>query len=608
MSRFNTLSRPRSEREAGGAFFAYIWAVLAGLLVPVLVVLVGLLALLLNSGTGLSEPEAQLGAHLQVSLPPSFTSQEASLIQLTQLVGVTFAVALLFCLSVWLHRRAADARARKIVKALHTRVLRQSLRRAELEGAAAQHVRAEQLIGHQLPSIQTGLSLWYRSIPRSLLKLIGCVTLALMVDVWLAVLAVVSGVLLWQLFRRLRHSDESSLSDWEVPRARRRMAEIVGQAPLLARLQAQGLADSAFGSELDTLYRRLAAEDARQGRIWPTVFLATAAAVAVLVLGLGVNLFSADASLTLPAALVLGLALAGAVAAAGRLSRLANQLRLSADASDSVYSYLQQSDEIAPSEQRVGLAGIRDGVEIHDVTLGDVTDPILRNLSLNLSPGCLVALLGTEPVSTRALAELLMGFGRPTEGRVTIDGIPLLEVHPQALARNVMWIEPDGPIWDGTIHENLRGGDESINNSDVVEALEQVDVYERLQRLPDGLNTIVTTGDSMLGVEATYAIGVARALVHKPPIVLAMEPPPPAEHMADDPCLKALQKLVSAGTLVVMLPRRLQTLRSADRVVLLNGPRLVGEGKHPQLLADSDLYRHLNYLLFNPYRHQKPDS
>ena len=71
--------------------------------------------------------------------------------------------------------------------------------------------------------------------------------------------------------------------------------------------------------------------------------------------------------------------------------------------------------------------------------------------------------------------------------------------------------------------------------------------------------------------------------------------------------LDAVQTGDPPGTLVVMLPRRLQTLRTADRVVLLNGPRLVGEGKHAQLLADSDLYRHLNYLLFNPYRHQRAD-
>lgn len=607
MSRFNILSRLRSEPEAGGALLSYVWSTLAGLLVPVLVVLVGLIAVLLDSG-GLSSEQIRLGTHLYVPLPASFVGQ-AALMQLTTLVGATFLVAGVFSLSIWLQRRAADARARRVVKALHTRVLKQSLRRAELEGAAAQHVFAEQLIGDQLPLIQLGLSLWYRSVPRSVLMLIGCVAVALLVNVWLALLAVVSGVLLWQLFRQLRQSDESTLAQWEVPRARRRMAELVGQAPLLARLQTQGLADRAFDVELEALYRRLGERDHRRGRMWPLLFFAVSAAVAVLVLGLGVNLFGVDNGLSVPAALVLGLALAGAVAAAGRLGALANQLMECGEASDAVYRYLEQSGEISPSEQRVGLAGIRDAVEMQDVTLGDSTDqPILSHLSLKLTPGSLVALLGTESVSTRALTELLMGFGLPSEGRVTIDGIPLRDVHPQALARNVMWIEPDGPIWDGTIEENLRGSDDSINNGDIVEALEEVDVYERLQRLPEGLSTIVTAGDSMLGVETTYAMAAARALLHKPPIVLAMEPPPPAEHLAEDPCLKAFRKLVEAGTLVVILPRRLQTLRSADRVVLLNGPRLVGEGKHADLLASSDLYRHLNYLLFNPYRHQKGEA
>jgi ABC-type multidrug transport system fused ATPase/permease subunit len=439
--------------------------------------------------------------------------------------------------------------------------------------------------------------------------LLGCVAVALLVNVWLATLAVVSGILLWQLFRRLRQDDETSLAHWEVPRTRRRMAELVGQAPLLARLQSRGLADRAFAAELDSLYRRLADEDHRIGRIWPLLFFAISAAIAVLVLGLGVNLFGVDNGLSVPAALVLGLALVGAVAAARRLLALAAQLGESGDASDAVYHYLERSSEIAPSEQRVGLAGIRDAVEMQDVRLGHSTaEPILSHLSLKLTPGSLVAVLGTESVSTRALTELLMGFGMPSEGRLTIDGIPLRDVHPQALARNVMWIEPDGPIWDGTIEENLRGGDDSINTGEIVEALEEVDVYERLQRLPEGINTIVTAGDSMLGVETTYAMACARALLHKPPIVLAMEPPPPAEHLDEDPCLKALGKLVAGGTLVVILPRRLQTLRSADRVILLNGPRLVGEGKHAELLASSDLYRHLNYLLFNPYRHQRSDG
>lgn len=604
MSRFNTLARLRREPEARGFQLSYLWSSLAGLLVPALVILVGVIAMLLDA-KGLKETTVTLGTHLTIPLSEEFIAQKP-LMQLTQLVGFTLLTATIFAGCVWLHRRSADARSNQIVKSLHGRILKQSLRRAEVEGAAAQHVRADDIIGNQLPCIQTGLSQWYQTVPRSLLTLLGCVFLALLVNIWLAVLAVISGVLVRRFFHKLHQQKDSELTHWEVPRSRQRMASLVGQAPLLARLQSQGIADQAYQQELDSMFRKLDVQHSRQARIWPLVFLAVSTAIAVMILGLGVNLLGSGSGLNVPAALVLGLALAGAASAAGQLQSLSSQLTKSGESSDAIYRYLKRSDEVAPSEQRVGLAGLRDSVEIRDVTLSDSNgELILSHLSLELYPEQLIALLGTEQVSTRALTELLMGFGLPGEGRVSIDGTPLRDIHPQALARNVMWIEPDGPIWDGTILENLSGNDSGISSSDIFDALREVNVYERIQRLPEGLNTIVSANDSMLGVETTYGIAVARALLHKPPILLALEPPPPAEHMAEDPCLNAFKKLVRQGTLVLILPRRLPSLRAADRVILLNGARLAGEGNHGELLATSDLYRHLNYLLFNPYRHQK---
>ncbi|TWU45336.1 putative ABC transporter ATP-binding protein [Novipirellula aureliae] len=598
------LAAPRSEPEARGELGRHVWSLVAGLLPLLLIILVGLIVALLNS-SGLMSPSIRLGTYLKVAIPDRFLAQ-SPLLQLLELVFFTVFVAGLFSLAVWMQRRSSDALARSIVKGLHRRVLQQSLRRAEVEGAAAQYVRVEQLISAHLPQIQAGLSMWFRAIPRSIVTLLGSVIVGLLVNVWLAVLAVIFGVLLWLLYQWLSVSDEDEVLDWEVPRSRQRMAEIVGQAPLLARLQTQGMADRAFGAELESLYRRLSSEQSRHSRLWPILFFCGALAVGILILGLGGNLLVGDNGLSVPAAFVLGLSLTSAVVGIHRLVQLSGQLKISDESSDSVYSYLRQSEDAPASEQRVGLVGLRKSLDVSDVSLHDsIGRSILSNFSLKLKPASLVAILGTDSVSTRALTELMMGFGRPHEGQLSIDDIPLLDIHPKALSRNVMWVDPSGPLWDGTIEENVRGGDSGFNNSDVMNVLERLDVYDRLQRLPEGLNTFITLGDGQLQEETTYAIGIARAMLHKPSVLIVVEPSSPAEHLPEDPTLACLKKLSQNGSLVIVLPRRLQTLRSADRVVLLNGPRLAGEGKHSELLANSDLYRHLNYLLFNPYRHKK---
>ncbi|MCO8124529.1 ABC transporter ATP-binding protein/permease [Stieleria sp. TO1_6] len=602
MNRFRTLSAARHEPESDpGRLFSLLWAFLAGALVPAMVLVVGLISVLLEAGE-LERSPARLGAHLALPLPASFIDQPP-LTQLTQLTALAFAIAIAFCFAVWRHRRLADQRASAIVKSLHEKVLRQSVRRAEIEGAAAQSVSAQKLIGRQLPLLQKGLSLWYRSLPRSVILLVGCMAVALLVHVWLAILAVISGAMVWRLHRSVRGVDIDETGKWELPQMRTQMSQLVGKAPKMARLQAAGIAEQSFRHELDAMYHKLDDDDARRGRVWPILFLAAAAATAVMILGLGLNLFESDTGLSLSSAVVLGLSLAGAVSAVWRLQQLSRMLRNSGPACDAVYSYLRQSDESTPSEQRVGFAGLREGVDFRDVTLLDSHgQAILNHITTEFTPRSLVTLLGTDSVSPQAMVELLMGFGRPASGEVRIDGLKLLDVHPASLSKNVMWIEPSGPLWDGTIEENLSGTDSAIGNADIVDALREVDVYDQIQRLPDGLATYASVGETTLSVEATYSIGLARALLHRPPILLVGEPPAPSAHLADDPCLRAIKKLVDSGSLVVMLPRRLQTLRAADRVILLNGPNLAGEGKHADLLTDSDLYRHLNYLLFNPYR------
>ncbi len=591
------------EPEGRASLLWYLAAVAAGLLVPCVIIVVGLIAMLLDE-EGLRVSPVSIGTYVAVPIAESFIALPP-LVQLTYLVVIALMMAISFSLAIWIHRKGADARSRAVTLGLHRDLLRQSLRRAEIEGAVAQRSRAQVLIEQRLPQLTRGLSSWSRAMPRSLLMVIGCVSLALMVNIPLASLAVISGLLLWQLYRALRQRIENESTAWELPRARRRLVNLISQAPLLARTQSGGAADQAFMNELEALYRRIEVQQNHRGSLWPIMAFAASFAIALLILGLGVNFFDPTSGLSLASALVLGLSLTGAVAASTRLVQAISAAATADEAARSVYQYLEIFDDAPPSEQRVGLAGLRDKVEMVDVTLGDVGgDVILANISLQLRPGTLVALLGTDSVSTFSLAELLLGIGRPGQGRISIDGILLRDIHPRSLVKNVLWIGADGPLSEASVIDNIAAGHSNIDPHDIMVATQQLGIYDSLMRLSEGLHTILTPNESRLSAEERYAIGISRAILHKPPIVVVEEPPLPPEELATDNCLAALKTLVAEKSLVVILPRRLQTLRMADRVLLLNGSKLAGEGKHAELLQSSDLYRHLNYQLFNPYRAQ----
>ncbi len=596
-----TFGAARREPAAGTPFGWLVAAVTTGLLIPCLIVTVGLIASLLERH-GLTESPVRLGNYLSVPVPGALI-ERPPLVQLGWLTGVAFVLTALFGLTSWLHRSGSERRSRAVATRLHRELLRQSLRRAEIEGAISQRQRALELIEQRLPQLARGLVAWWQAIPRSVLLVAGSVVVALTIDIPLASLAVIGGLLLWQFYQSLKARQEDETTTWELPRSRRRLVDLVNQAPLLAKTHTGGVADQAFAAELDALMHQVAAGQASHRRLMPLMAIAIALVVSLLVLGLGVNLLAESSHLSLASALVLGLSLAGAVAGATRLNQAAAGMTVADEAARAVYQFLEVRDDAPPSEQRVGLAGVRDSVVLQDVELRSADDEsILSGISLALQPGELVALMGTKPISPLALAELLLGIGRPNRGRISFDGIDLKDIHPRSLAKNVLWIGADGPIHEGTLAENLLGERATTDSGDVITLTQSLGIDNLLTRLEDGLQTVLTADDSRLTAEEKYAIGIARAMLHKPAIIVVQEPPPPDEELGGDRAMVALRKLADERSLIIVLPRRLPTLRSTDRVVLLNGSKLAGEGKHNELLHSSDLYRHLNYLLFNPYR------
>jgi ABC-type protease/lipase transport system fused ATPase/permease subunit len=594
------------ESSVSGWWGWYVAAWLAGLAVAGLIVIGGTIAKLLEDG-GLTSTRLPLGHYLVVPIPESLVALRP-IEQLIWLVGVGFTLAILQAIALWWFYRGIFDRARSINRQLHEQVLITTLRVAAREGITAQRNRTRTLIDQELPRVHQGLIARWRAVPRSIVLTVVCTLLALSVDIWLTLLAVISGLIVWRMYRAVDQAGRNRTEAFNVPLTRSRLVEAVYVAPLISRVRGDETPVLESGGPLARLMEASAVHDSQRSRAVPLVSAASALVVALLVLALGGNMLVDKTEISLPAALVLSLALIAAVTGATRVLKYWSRSAEFRESCELIYGYIDRGDQGAASE-RMGLSGRQHPIELSDVRLLDGAGrSLLEGVSLKLEPATVVAFLGTDPIAVNSLAELLLGFGTPQSGRVTIGDSPLGELHERWLCKNVMWIGRNGPVWAGSITENLGSSGSIPDTGQLSEATRKAGVYDRLQSLTDGFATLVTPDDQRLDEATKYGLAIARAWIRKPAVVVVEEPPLAPGTLGEDQAMETLVELARGGSLVIVLPQRLRTLRMADRVILLNGGRLAGEGKHEELLATSDLYRHLNYVLFNPFRHMAPGS
>lgn len=601
-----TFRRLRSEQPALARLGWYLASIVAGVLGPLLIVVFGVLVHVLNGGS-LDRQGLQLGDHFLVPIPP-WLAEQSPLGQLSALTATALLVSLLLALSLWLHLRGLLSSTRNVLASLHEQLLERIVQLANSQGITAQRSRAEYLLTTAMPAVHSGLMAWWRSVPRSVLLLILCVLIALLVDPLLSMLAAIGSLLVWRLYAVLRGDEEGSVARWELTRGRRRLVELLDSAPLLQRMQPKENIDSAYSRQLDELYEMHHLQDRRWARLMPLVAVSTAAVIAAFVLALGTNLLSEDSGLKPASAFLLVLSLVGAAIAIARLARTYSEVSAAVDAATSVYNVIDSAARAHSGAQRQ-IAELREALVLQDVTLFDSHGhPLLANITLRLEPRRVVALTGSSKQSNLALVELLLGFGRPASGSVQVDGVDMGDIDPQALARQFYWVGRDGPLWNGTVEENIRGGTDGASLADLREATQNAGVYDDILELPDGMSTYVTDDDPRLDEWMRYRIAIARVLLRQPAVVIAQEPRGMENETARASSYAALRRMAERGSLVVVLPRQLITLRSVDRVVLLHGPRIEAVGTHAELLEKSDLYRHLNYLQFNPFRSSSASS
>jgi ABC-type multidrug transport system fused ATPase/permease subunit len=217
---------------------------------------------------------------------------------------------------------------------------------------------------------------------------------------------------------------------------------------------------------------------------------------------------------------------------------------------------------------------------------------VLQDITFGARPGEMVALVGLTGAGKTTLVSLIPRFYDATRGRVTIDGIDVRKYKVRSLREKISIVLQDPVLFSGTIEDNLRYGRLSATRAEIEEAARAAHAHEFIARLPKGYDTEIAEAGASLSGGERQRLSIARAILKNAPIQILDEPTSSLDAISEEIVFAALRHL-RAGRTTIVIAHRLSTIRDADRILVLDGGRIIAQGKHEDLLKTNELYRRM---------------
>jgi ATP-binding cassette subfamily B protein len=224
-------------------------------------------------------------------------------------------------------------------------------------------------------------------------------------------------------------------------------------------------------------------------------------------------------------------------------------------------------------------------------------DKALHELSLSIAPGETVAVVGPSGAGKSTLFQLALRFYDPQEGRVLIDGIDVRDADPAAIRERIALVPQETVIFAASAKDNIRYGRWEASDEEIIEAASAANAHEFLDTLPQRYDTFLGEGGARLSGGQRQRIVIARALLRDAPLLLLDEATSSLDAHSERLVQEALERLMKSRTTVV-IAHRLATTRAADRIIVMDGGRIVEEGTHESLNKANGLYASLARLQF----------
>ena len=259
-----------------------------------------------------------------------------------------------------------------------------------------------------------------------------------------------------------------------------------------------------------------------------------------------------------------------------------------------VEQVLDTVPSIADPPRPVRPARVTGLVEFEDVTFGypGSERPVLENLSLALPPGETSAIIGGTGSGKTTLLNLIPRFFDATSGTVLVNGVDVRDQALEELWGSIGLVPQAAFLFSGTVASNLRFGKPEATDAELWRALEIAQARDFVAAMPGGLDAPIDQGGTNVSGGQRQRLSIARALVKQPRLYL-FDDCFSALDAATDARLRAALRLATRDAAVVIVAQRVSTIMHADRIIVLDGGRIVGMGTHAELLASCDPYREI---------------
>ncbi|MEQ8636491.1 ABC transporter ATP-binding protein [Gimesia maris] len=278
-------------------------------------------------------------------------------------------------------------------------------------------------------------------------------------------------------------------------------------------------------------------------------------------------------------------------------------------AASSIYRYLNQIPSVGQAVGAKFLEPLSQALQFENVSfqLNSNSPPLLKGFDLKIPAGTSTALVSLEKLAPRAVSYLIPRFIEPQSGRVLMDGEDTAWVTLESLRAEAIYVSGNDPCLTGTVKENIQCGDERYSLQEVIAASKEAHAHQFIQNLSQGYETALGQHGEELTVGECFRLGLARALLRKPALLIIEEP----EDVLDEDTKTLLEDAYSRifqNRTVLVIPSRITTLRRVNQVVLIHEGKVEAVDSQPNLLKKSALYRHWEYTRFNQFRHTQETS